>query len=444
MKIKAILFGVLTGILALSSCEDDIVNPVKDLTPPVITNPSGPVDYVLIPENDKGTFETFMWDAAYLGEDISQIVYTIQVDLTSGDFTSALNVKENTTLLWQSVSVEEMNLKLRELGVPPLEKTAVQVRIKAEIGETFLFSNPVSFFVKRYMYDDEIPVWNIFGTATGSQDNILMAHDEGNDTWSVRLDMIQGTFKFKDSSAQGTVLGSDGTDNGLIKDGSDISIDADGNYSIVLDANAMTYSITANTLPSQLYFVGSVNGWNPDAPYYIGVKDEGNGIHWGFLDLADDAEVKILTSIGSWDGYGAGASDGLITEGGGNIVMKNQPGYNGAGQYIVKLDVKTGTIELVKITSVAVVGDGANDGWPEDHPGVELTFDPATKTFKGDVAFNATGEWKIRINQTWTYNLGGTADKMTFDGPNFPTPGDVTKNVSVNLISTDPFSYTLN
>ena len=443
MKIKIILLGVLTGLLALSSCEEDIQAPVKKETAPVITNPAGPVEYTLIHENDKGTFETFMWDAAYLGEDIDPS-YTIQIDLSSGDFTSPVKIGESTTELWQSIGVKEMNLKLRELGVPPLEKTAIQVRIKAEGGSQMMASAPITVFVTRYMYDDEIPVWNIFGSATGVDGNVPMTHDEGNDTWSIRLDMVQGTFKFRDSSAQGTILGSDGTDNGLVKDGSDITIDADGNYTIVLDANAMTYSITANTLPSQLYFVGSVNGWNPDAPYYIGVKDEGNGIHWGFLDLNDNDEIKILTSVGSWDGYGAGASDGLITEGGGNIVMKNQPGYEGVGQYIVKLDVKQGTIELVKITSVAVVGDAANGGWPEDYPGVELTFDPSTKSYKGDVTFNAGGEWKIRFNQTWTYNLGGTADMMTFDGPNFPTPGAVTKNVSVSLISTDTFSYTLN
>ena len=444
MKIKAIIFAVLTGLLTLQSCYEEIVEPVKKVTPPVITNPAGPVDYVLIPENDNGTFETFMWDAAYLGEGITDITYTIQVDLTSGDFTSAVNVKESTTELWQSIGVKEMNLKLREIGVPPMEKTAVQVRIKAEGGGKTEFSSPVSFFVKRYIYDDEVPVWNIFGTATGSAALVPMIHDEGNDTWSVRLDLVQGAFKFKDSSAQGTVLGSDGTDTGLVKDGTDINIDADGNYTIVLDANAMTYSVTANILPAQLYFVGSVNGWNPDAPYYIGVKDEGNGIHWGFLDLKEADEIKILLNPGSWDGYGAGASDGLITEGGGNIVMKNQPGYAGEGQYIVKLDVKVGTIELVKITSVAVVGDGANGGWPEDYPGVELAFDAATKTFKGDVDFNDAGEWKIRFNQTWTYNLGGTADKMIFDGPNFKTPGAGTKNISVSLISADPFSYTLN
>ncbi len=443
MKIKAILFGVFTGLLLFSSCEEDIVTPVKKKTAPVITNPAGPVEYVLIPENDKGTFETFMWKAAWLGEGVEP-VYTIQIDLSSGDFTSGIDVKESTKELWQSIGIKEMNLKLRDIGVPPLIKTVVQARIKAEGGGETLFSSPITFFVTRYIYDDEIPVWNIFGSATGVDGNVLMTHDENNDTWSIRLDMVQGTFKFKDSSAQGTILGSDGTDNGLVKDGSDIVIDADGNYTIVLDANAMTYSITANTLPAHLYFVGSVNGWNPDAPYYIGVKDEGNGIHWGFLDLTDADEIKILLNPGSWDGYGAGASDGLITEGGGNIVMKNQPGYEGAGQYIVKLDVKQGTIELVKITSVAVVGDGANGGWPEDYPGVELTFDAASKTFKGDVAFNASGEWKIRFNQTWTYNLGGTSDNMTFDGPNFPTPGNVTKNVSVSLISPNPFSYTLN
>ncbi len=443
MKIKAIIFGVLTGFLALSSCEEEVVAPAKNPAAPVFTNPSGAVEYILIPENDKGTFETFMWKAAYLEENVV-VNYTIQIDKASGDFSNPVDVKGGTTELWQSIGIEEMNLKLREVGITPLEKTSVQARIKAEGGGKTLISNPISFLTTRYIYDDEIPVWNIFGTATGSDSNVLMAHDEDNDTWSVRLDMVAGTYKFRDSSAQGTVLGSDGTDNGLAKDGADITIDADGNYSIVLDANEMTYSVTANLLPSQLYFVGSVNGWNADAPYFIGVKDEGNGIHWGFLNLDDNSEVKMLTAIGSWDGYGAGASDGLITEGGGNIVMKNQPGYDGSAQYIVKLDVKAGTIELVKITSVAVVGDGANGGWPDDYPGVELTFDPATSSYKGDVTFNAAGEWKIRINQTWDYNLGGTSALMTFDGGNFATPGAVTLSLSVNLISTNPFSFTLN
>ncbi len=443
MKIKAILFGVLTGILALSSCEDEVVTPVKDITAPVITNPAGAVEYVLIPENDKGTFETFMWDAAYLGEDVSAS-YSIQIDLASGDFTTPVVVESGITELWHSINVEDMNLKLRELGVTPMEKTAVQVRVKAEGGSQMEVSNPISVLVNRYIYNDEIPVWNLFGTATGVEGNTPMIHDDGNDTWSVRMDMVVGTYKFKDSAAQGTILGSDGTASGLVKDGSDITIDNDGNYTIVLDANAMTYTVTANLLPSQLYFVGSVNGWNPDTPYYIGVKDEGNGIHWGFLDLADDSEIKILTAIGSWDGYGAGDSDGLITEGGGNIKMRNQPGYNGAGQYIVKLDVKLGTIELVPITSVAVVGDGANGGWPEDFPGVELTYNAASKTYEGDVTFNAAGAWKFRFNQSWTYNLGGDADMMTFDGANFDTPGAETKNVAVSLISANPFSYTLN
>jgi hypothetical protein len=317
----------------------------------------------------------------------------------------------------------------------------VQVRVVAKGGDKSLASIAVSFKIKRYIYDNEIPVWNIFGTATGGDTNVVMNHDEGNDTWNIRMDLVDGGFKFVDSSIQGTILGMD-TEGTLIVDGDEITVEK-GNYTINLDANALTYTLTKNTLPSQLYFVGSVNGWDNNTPYFIGAKDEGNGIHYGFLDLADQSEVKILTAIGSWDGYGAGTNPGEITEGGGNIVMKDQPGYEGLGQYIVKLDVKQGKIELVKITSVAIVGDAANPGWPEDNPGVELTFDPATKAFTGDVKFNAAGEWKIRINKTWDYNLGGTKDDMTFDGPNFPTLGATTKNISANLITTKKFNYTI-
>ena len=442
MKVKTIIQGVIFGMLALSSCKkDDDTTLVKDPVAPVITNPSGAKEYNLIPANENGTFETYIWKAAEFGSNVDAS-YTVQIDKASGDFSAPVNVKESTTELWQSVSTSEMNLKLQELGVSPEQSTMVQVRVMALGGDITLYSNPISFQVNRYIYDNEVPVWNIFGTATGIEDNTLMTHDEGNDTWSVRMDLVDGVIKFKDSSIQATILGMD-AEGTLVKDGSDINITA-GNYSVSLDANALTYTLTKNELPSNLYFVGSVNGWSADAPLTTGAKDEANGMHWGFLDVAVDSEIKILTAIGSWDGYGAGASAGLITEGGGNIVLKDQPGYNGPAQYIVKLDVKLGTIELVEITSVAIVGDGANAGWPEDHPGVELVFDSSTKAYNGDVTYNVAGEWKIRINQTWDYNLGGTASAMTFDGDNFATPGATTKALSVNLITASNFNYLFN
>ncbi len=428
-------------MVALSSCEKDDNNLDKIYTEaPSITSPSGSLEYVLIPENNEGTFETYIWSETIFSKDI-ETEYTLELDKGTGDFTNAVQLKESTKKLWQTISTADMNTKLQELGISPEVDAMVQIRVVATGGDNTLASIAVPFKIKRYIYDNEIPVWNISGTATGVDTNTPMIHDEGNDTWNLRMDLVDGAFKFVDSSIQGTILGKD-NDGTLTKDGADINVTA-GNYTIVLDANALTYTLTENKLPSQLYIVGSVNGWSADAPYFVGVKDEGNGIHWGFLDLDDNSEIKILTAVGSWDGYGSGASDGTITEGGGNIVMKNQPGYVDAGQYIVKLDVKQGTIELVKITSVAVVGDGANPGWPEDNPGVELTYDSASKAFKGDVTFNATGEWKIRINQTWTYNLGGTPDNMTFDGGNFATPGAVTNNLSVNLITTAKFNYKL-
>jgi len=441
MKLKTLLIGAISGLMVLASCEKNDNDIDKIYTEaPTITSPSDGGQYVLIPENNEGTFETFIWSKTIFSKDIVT-EYALQIDKATGDFTTNVQLKESTTELWQAISTAEMNTKLQELGISPEEDAAIQLRVVAIGGDETLFSIPIAFKVNRYIYDDEVPVWNIAGTATGVDTNIPMIHDEGNDTWSLRMDLVDGAFKFVDSSIQGTVLGKD-TEGTLVENGADIEVTT-GNYSIVFDANAMTYTLTENILPSQLYFVGSVNGWSADAPYYIGVKDEGNGVHWGFLDLDDNSEIKILTSVGSWDGYGAGSEAGKITEGGGNIVMKDQPGYVDAGQYIVKLDVKQGTIELVKITSVAVVGDGANGGWPDDFPGVELSYDSASKAFKGDVTFNATGEWKIRINQTWTYNLGGTPDNMTFDGGNFATPGAVTNNLSVNLITTAKFNYEL-
>jgi hypothetical protein len=237
--------------------------------------------------------------------------------------------------------------------------------------------------------------------------------------------------------------------------GGNISVTEKGEYLITLVIDAASGDTKKVTIteyvkfPNTLYFVGTNNGWNEKAPHYIGISNADEGKYLGFLSLADDSEVKILTEVGSWDGYGAGANTGELAAGGGNIVMKDQPGFDGAGQYIVKMDINLMTIELVKITHVAVVGDGANPGWPDDagnNAGAELTYDEANKKFTGTVGFNAGGEWKFRFNKSWDYNLGSNdkdLTKLTPGGGNFATPGAGDKTVSLMLESTEQYNATV-
>jgi len=203
-----------------------------------------------------------------------------------------------------------------------------------------------------------------------------------------------------------------------------------------------------------LLMVGSVNGWNPDAPFVMPAKlTEGVnvGYYIGVMNADETTEIKLLVEAGVWATAYGSAGSGKLVQGDGkdNIVIKDQPGFDGAGQYlvIVNADETVLSIELVKITKVAIVGNGANADWPNDngeHLGQELTFDADAAMWTGSVNFNAAGEFKVRFNDDWTYNLGGELTKMGWDGSNFVTPGEATHTVDLNLISAEAFSMELN
>ncbi len=321
---------------------------------------------------------------------------------------------------------------------------------------------------------------NANATADGSTwgwGNVLLPDNEGKPsvdgskyswTWTgIVLEATQG-FKLRTQNGEASSVNGMQFDVGFgaidAANSSDKVADLDGNMSVtakgeylitlVIDAaagDAKTVTITEYVkYPNTLYFVGTVNGWDNNAPYYVGISNADEGKYMGFLTLDDASNIKILTSPGSWDGYGAGANAGELAAGGGDIAMASQPGYDGAGQYIVKFDTNLLTIELVKITSVTVVGDGANAGWPDDgagtNQGVELTYDAANKKFAGTVTFNAAGSWKFRFNNSWDYNLGSdTKDltKLTLGGGNFDTSGAGDNTVSLFLESTEQYKATV-
>jgi len=434
MKIRTIILSVLTGFLALTSCEDDTVTPVKDFTAPVITNPAGPVEYTLIPENDNGTFETFIWDAAYLGEDVEP-TYTIQIDLSSGDFTTPLDVKESTTQLWQSVGSGEMNLKLRELGVRPEVKTLVQARVKAEGGGQMMASVPITFFVTRYMYDDEIPAWSITGSAVAPDEYVSLIYDEGADIWKATLLLNEGDFLFKDQSSQQTVLGSDGTENGLVENGEPIAVE-NAVYAIELDVTNKTYKLTKSSFPNNLYLVGSHVGWDPGAATEN--KNFFNGTYEIYQYSADPFECKWLPQLGSWEGdYGDDPNNpgSILQEDEINVVIPE------GGMWYIKADLAAMKWEAVK-TTWGIIGSATPNGWDSQ---IDFSdFDPETNTYTMTVDLTQ-GEMKFRGTPDWSINYGGDglSGEPIRDGANIQIPEAGTYKIVLVLAHGGNYSYSI-
>ncbi len=88
--------------------------------------------------------------------------------------------------------------------------------------------------------------WGVIGNAvptTGWDSDVDMTF-KGNGVWEITLDLLVGEIKFREGNGWDTNYG--GTDGVLSPGGANIAIAAAGNYTIVMNTTALTYTITKN------------------------------------------------------------------------------------------------------------------------------------------------------------------------------------------------------
>ncbi len=193
----------------------------------------------------------------------------------------------------------------------------------------------------------------------------------------------------------------------------------------------------------EFFIVGSINGWNNHGQYmsYIG-----NGVFTAYQYLTSTDAFKFFPVRDSWDnGWGAEGgdcgTDGTAVLGGGNICTNNQSDFSTDGFYEIKFDATNKTVALTLITQMGVIGD-AQGSWNDD---TFLTYVEGTKTWEGQVTFEATGEYKFRANGAWAIAFGTSLANLTNqDGaPNLTTPGAGTYDVVLSLSGPDNFNATV-
>ncbi|NID11041.1 SusE domain-containing protein [Fibrivirga algicola] len=164
-------------------------------------------------------------------------------------------------------------------------------------------------------------------------------------------------------------------------------------------------------LSSPWGLVGSAtaNGWDgPDQPFY---KTETPGIFVAYVNLID-GDIKIRQD-NKWE-VNYGGSAGKLSAGGDNIKVT-------AGTYKVTFNLNASSYAVEKF-SWGVVGDATLNGW--NGPDQNLTYDPSTDQWFTLTTLKA-GDIKIRQNNDWAVNYGGSAGKLSAGGDNIKitTPG---------------------
>ena len=172
------------------------------------------------------------------------------------------------------------------------------------------------------------------------------------------------------------------------------------------------------TYREYIYEVGENNNWGiEEQPLYCANLD---GVYKGFFyaqaaDWSNGMGVfKFTGAFNNWDNGNYGA--GVYTDKGGTIIDDNSSGNLLAtpGFYYAEVNLIDMTYKLTPLTSIGIIGPVQSGGWDKD---TDLTYNPKTRAWEATVYLTAD-EFKLRANDSWDFNWGGSFDNMTQDSDN--------------------------
>lgn len=221
--------------------------------------------------------------------------------------------------------------------------------------------------------------------------------------------MLYGPATDGDTAMEGMLV--DGGQSGLIVEG--------GKYFFTINMETMEYTIKPITYPVYLCTPGNANGWSQNASNWIPYVED-QGCNLGAIIL--DGGFKF-TDGDTWDNdktYGMGDAEGQLAQPGSDMSAP-------LGLYWAKVNTLALTYELTPITSLGVIGGFNNWGGQEN-----LTPSADFRTWTGTVTIPAdNNEWKIRMNDNWDMNYGGSLENPVFNGSNIAMSG--TLNITVDF-----------
>lgn len=243
-------------------------------------------------------------------------------------------------------------------------------------------------------------VWSLIGVNGDWDNDIDMEESDGK--WVSPATKISGTFKLRYNHAWDINVGGAfeavGKPFTAVSDGDNITVE-EGNYIVTYDPAAST--ITVDALGWGV--VGTINGWGetPD----IMMKEDGLFLVAKNITLGADDMIKLRYNQ-SWDKNVGGRTSV------GKPVQAIGDGDNikpGAGTYDIYYRTDCGVIIVnpagAELNYWGVVG--TINSWGET-PDILLYENADGLLESKEIELNATDAIKIRMNEAWTENRGGT------------------------------------
>ena len=324
MKRIAIILSFLAGFSFLQSCEE-IEQPVLDVTTAVkasITSLQAGSTITLSQDDADQAFVIQWTPANYNHEDLANVNYILQMDLAANNFSNPrdlISTRGNT----YSTTIGALNQLLLSLDLAPEEEVSVSFRVLSFITRasehTFLYSDPIS--VGLVPYDDFVYVKPIYmlGNANRVGWNngtaIEMYHIKDGQFGIVEHLTAAGGQFVKFISVRGAWAPQWGTNAAGTWNAGALSYRPTesvpdppaipgppeaGEYRIVADTLALTYSITKSTMT--LYMLGSATtaGWDNNAALQLTRTAPGIFTITTTLSAGGDNVIKFIEVPGTW------------------------------------------------------------------------------------------------------------------------------------------------
>ena len=203
-----------------------------------------------------------------------------------------------------------------------------------------------------------------------------------------------------------------------------------GPVMVTVNMEALTY--TLSSAYEFVYTPGNSNGWSQAASNALTTTDYMNYSGWAYLD----GEWKFDATLDWGKPFGAGSEGGKLSTDPAAGNLNADP----AGVYYLNMNIVDLTYNMCLMETCGIIGSATEMGWDGQVNLTQSAENPMIWT--GKVKFLGEGQWKIRFNDIWDYNLGGDMGALTQGGADIETPGEGEKTVTVNL-STLPYSVTV-
>ena len=163
--------------------------------------------------------------------------------------------------------------------------------------------------------------WGLVGSATENGwdgPDMPLTYDSTTDTWKAYVDLVDGEIKVRKNNDWGLNYGDTSVDGYLDEGGDNIAVTA-GTYYI--QVNFKTFEFLIEKVGTWgLVGSATANGW--DGPDQRFMKDFSKNNAWYLNDVTlVDGEIKVRRNNDWGLNYGDTGSDGILDEGGDNIVV---------------------------------------------------------------------------------------------------------------------------